>query len=300
MDFYLTLPSNTTDEYDNKINKFRVRLPNTIDLVGQWEVALVEIIYPHCWPNVKGLPLMEVPQSYDDMKNMPSQAEVNKAENIIWFNYIPFERMDTLVVPPGYYATPHELIKSIEKGLKRQMHRIKAHIKLIKKDGQIDTSDLPKLSDAIKFSYDSVLKRVKLKLDTSVVDTLVLGRHLQYMLGLEDGDGQLKTFSKPSYVAKYPCDLCGGFYALHIFCDLVERQILGDSRVQLLRIVPVEGGYGDIISKTFFSPHYVQLLKKQFNTVEICIKDDRNRFVPFDFGKCILKLHFRKKRPIPL
>ena len=157
MDFYLTLPSNT-NEYENKINKFRVRLPNTIELKGSWEVALVEIMYPHCWPNVQGIPMMEVPRSNDDVKNLPSQAEVNKAENIIWFKYLPLDRMETLVVPPGYYASPQELIKAIEKGLRRQMHIIKAHIKLINK--QIDISAIPNLREAMKFSYDSVLKRI--------------------------------------------------------------------------------------------------------------------------------------------
>jgi len=37
------------------LNNFRVRLPQRIDLDEQWDVALVEAIYPHTWNNVESL-----------------------------------------------------------------------------------------------------------------------------------------------------------------------------------------------------------------------------------------------------
>ena len=53
-DFYLTLPSNSSMDYykANTLANFTTRLPNTIDLTGDWEVGLVEIQYPHNWYNV--------------------------------------------------------------------------------------------------------------------------------------------------------------------------------------------------------------------------------------------------------
>ena len=52
--FYLTLPSNSSMSYfpNNTVANFRVKLAETIDLPGQWEVALVELYYPHTWPTV--------------------------------------------------------------------------------------------------------------------------------------------------------------------------------------------------------------------------------------------------------
>ena len=49
--FYLTLPSNaSSDVYpDNKIGSYRVKLPQTIDLEGNWEVGLHSITYPNTW-----------------------------------------------------------------------------------------------------------------------------------------------------------------------------------------------------------------------------------------------------------
>ena len=43
------------------------------------------------------------------------------------------------------------------------------------------------------------------------------------------------------------------------------------------------------------TPQYVPVSKKEFNTVEIDIRDDTGRPVPFEFGKVITTLHFRSK-----
>ncbi len=47
--FYLTLPSNaSTDIFpDNKTTEYRVSLPQTLDLEGDWEVGLYSILYPN-------------------------------------------------------------------------------------------------------------------------------------------------------------------------------------------------------------------------------------------------------------
>ena len=49
--FYLTLPSNTSLDVfpDNKTTSYRVKLPQTIDLEGNWEVGLYSISYPNTW-----------------------------------------------------------------------------------------------------------------------------------------------------------------------------------------------------------------------------------------------------------
>jgi hypothetical protein len=53
--FYLTLPSNASMKYypDNTMAKYTTTLSNRIELDGDWEVGLAEIIYPCSWYNVK-------------------------------------------------------------------------------------------------------------------------------------------------------------------------------------------------------------------------------------------------------
>ena len=54
--FYLTLPSNASMKYheNNTAAKYTTQLPNALDLNGDWEVALSEIIYPCKFDLVSG------------------------------------------------------------------------------------------------------------------------------------------------------------------------------------------------------------------------------------------------------
>ena len=53
--FYLHLPSNSSlDKFpNNTLTEYRVGLPQTINLTGEWEVALTESHYPRSWNNVQ-------------------------------------------------------------------------------------------------------------------------------------------------------------------------------------------------------------------------------------------------------
>lgn len=54
MAFYVTLVSDSSLPFfpGNKISHFVTQLPTSIDLNGEWEVGLSEIIYPHSWYNI--------------------------------------------------------------------------------------------------------------------------------------------------------------------------------------------------------------------------------------------------------
>jgi hypothetical protein len=117
---------------------------------------------------------------------------------------------------------------------------------------------------------------------------MIIPAKLQYMMGFEHQRMDETT------LAAFPPDIRGGMDSLFVYCDLVEPQIVGNSMQQLLRIVPIKGRHGDYISSVFVAPHYIRILRREFSTVEITIKTDTNRLVPFEFGKCIAKLHFRK------
>ena len=83
--------------------------------------------------------------------------------------------------------------------------------------------------------------------------------------------------------------------AMYVYCDIVEPRVVGDTTVQLLRVVPVEGKHGEVVCKTYENVHYIPLQRKQFQTLEIYIRDDRGQRVPFECGKSIVTLHFKRK-----
>jgi len=77
---------------------------------------------------------------------------------------------------------------------------------------------------------------------------------------------------------------------------VLEPQVIGTKLAPILQVVNVEGKYTDLVSRIYTSPHYVPILKKCFNSIDINIKNDQNLPVNFTFGKTIVKLHFRKTR----
>ena len=150
--------------------------------------------------------------------------------------------------------------------------------------------------DGLQFRHDKTLQRVSIDMDTEKISRVVLSPRLAYMLGYNDGPENYIMKDKQN-LAKYPVDLTGGFYALYIYCTIVENQIVGNYRVPLLRTVHVKGKHGDICEKIFHSPHYVPVVAKEFDTLEIDIKADiGQQSVDFKSGKVVVKLHFRKKR----
>ncbi|KAH7698320.1 hypothetical protein AAVH_34589 [Aphelenchoides avenae] len=52
VDFYVTLPSNTKTDLNNKTSSFTVRLQKKLQFNSTWVVGLVSILYPYSWPNL--------------------------------------------------------------------------------------------------------------------------------------------------------------------------------------------------------------------------------------------------------
>ena len=82
----------------------------------------------------------------------------------------------------------------------------------------------------------------------------------------------------------------------HGFESLVEPHVVGDSIVPLLRIVPMKGDHGQTTSNIFNHIQHFPLLRPEFGTIEIAIRDDTGRAVPFERGKVTVILHFRRRR----
>ena len=49
---------------------------------------------------------------------------------------------------------------------------------------------------------------------------------------------------------------------------------------------------------SFESPHHIPVTRRDFDTIEIDIRDDPVRTLPFQFEHVVVKLHFRLKKQI--
>jgi hypothetical protein len=297
-DFYLTLPSNT-EPSTNTTAKFTVYLPYKIDLSGKWEVALVEIQYPFSWNNLTG---------------RVSSGDIT--DN--WIDITFSSGYRTIInVPPGYYENIQEILKAIEYGqqeaaIELRKRAVSYSIKAQKMDtvlGNVSKKEMKSTKKKAKMNamkehskavvngfsvtYNETLKRIKVKKDPAQIKKIKFSTRLQYMLGLSPEE--IKGYGVSG---DYIPDLRGGFYSLYVYCSLVEPQIVGNDTTPLLRLVNIEGTYGCNCEKIFHSPHYVPIVTKEITKIDIEIKDDNAQLVPFDFGKTVLKLHIRKRRPL--
>ena len=71
------------------------------------------------------------------------------------------------------------------------------------------------------------------------------------------------------------------FQTIYIYSDVVTSQVVGDVRANLLRVIAPKG------------IHVVRV--KSFNTVEILLRGDTGRPIPFSGGVVEVTLHFKKK-----
>ena len=88
---------------------------------------------------------------------------------------------------------------------------------------------------------------------------------------------------------------------LFVYCDICEPYITGDVQTPLLRIVPVElqhyghyYAYGANQVKHFSVPHYIPLRQTYFRRIEIDIKDQFGKRIPFQSGTLTVSWHFRR------
>ena len=96
--------------------------------------------------------------------------------------------------------------------------------------------------------------------------------------------------------AEHVVQMYKGFDTIYVYTNVVESRIVGDNVATLLRALPVGGSHGGAVSDRFTNIHYVPLLYAHFKSIEINIRDDTGRFVPFEYGKVTVTLHFRRRR----
>ena len=96
--------------------------------------------------------------------------------------------------------------------------------------------------------------------------------------------------------AEQPYDFSNGIHAVYVYSNLCYPQLVGDSQTQLLRTVQIPDtvGFGHQIVNTYTSPIYVPLLMRDISEIEIVLRSDTGESIPFQFGRTIITLHFRR------
>ena len=267
--FYITLPSNSSEDFYGKqpMSSYKTHLAKTLQLdVDEWEVGLAELIYPHTWNNVT--------EGKFSVKYLKDNEWVWKETHI----------------PPALYETPNQLVDTL--------------------NDQVDKTLGNEQRDRIQFVYNELLRKftayvaqgymvrfpklLAVALGLGERETTLRQSSNEEEFGVSHKDTRI-VFDGTKIIAPYCMDLNRGLHTFFLYCDIVEYQLVGDSNVPLLRTIPVTGKNGDVIVSSFDNVHYVGLSRSTFQEVQVHITDDTGLRVPFEHGRVIVKLHFKKK-----
>lgn len=272
-EFYLTLLSNSSMKYfsNNTTTKFITQLHKRIRLSGNWVVGIAEIQYPCSFLAVSAAdnliyyrttPPDPEEKSIEELLNTASKYFNDDDEQVLYKN----NDWNVLRIPAGNYESINGIIATI------------------------NTHEL--LKKLLKFSYNKLTKRVSLTLNTEL-PVMGLSQRLALQLGYKPG-----VNIALNKVPAHPANIWVGLPSqMFIYCDIVEPQLVGDVLSPLVRIVNVTadnynyGSHKDVI----FSPtHYIPVMRKEFENLEIDIRTETGAPMPFEFGTLSLKLHFKK------
>ena len=216
--FYLTLPSNASLDVfpDNKTTEYRVKLPQPVELEGNWEVGLYSIFYPNTWYTLR---------------------DINEDTHFYYVEGSGWPSVATMKY--RHYETMQDFVKNMNTSLELEIGN----------------------STTIYLTYSTLTGKVTVHLKPKC--KLLLFGKMSLILGF----GGKEVKSDKTGESPYVTDL-STITSIYTYCDIIQPQIVGDTSAQLLRSIPVEGKYGDIITKTFTNIQYVPVQTKSFGDVK--------------------------------
>lgn len=147
------------------------------------------------------------------------------------------------------------------------------------------------LDSQIKFSRDAVENLCTIEITSRDVE-LRLSANLANMLGFGN---ETLTFGETR--GKLHCDIEEGFNSLYVYSNLVEPQIIGDTKAPLLRVVNVSNSaknWGNSLVKGFQHIQYLPVIASGTDTIEMLIRRDDGGEISFQNGKCCAVVHLKR------
>ena len=270
---YVVLPSNSSLEYypNNTLANYKVKLAKPLELDGQHEVALVEMIYPHRRLTVEP---DEAYITFHYWKKLPKLRLKRKAEQ---------QTQDVKKTEKQTKATKHRRVKQF----KLQAEIYETAEDLLRAINKLGVESLG------VFSLEEGKFKVKFGKDTS---KMKLSPRMAHLLGFQKAEEPYHAAF--SSTAEFLPHFESQNHALYIYSDIVDNQRVGDVIAPLLRVVcPDKQRMGETISEKYIKPYYLPVNKNFIETIDIQIRTTSGHLFPFLSGSpVVLSLHFRRQK----
>ena len=234
---------------------------------GNWEVALTEIHIPITFQHISENPSeREVWVSTDSILTLTNEVELSKNSSI------------ESLIQPGVFPDVNSLIDEIN-----SLKCTSSHLKLELGRGGFVTisricgSECGAPRHQIRFS-------AKLK--------KILGFESEY------AESVCVVENKKPLKGHRPANLANALPSnMMVYSDILEPLVTGDVQTRLLRMVSLDihnYSYGCTRVKCFSPAMYLPLLLNTFQTIELDIRDQLGKPLPFDYGTLTAILHFKR------
>ena len=246
-----------------------------MELTNEWEVGLAEIMFPRSWHTI---PQNGVRIVIDCANCRFKPAPIDDDDDVD-----RSERYHVVVhLNGGFYSNIDELIRDIN------IATYNAFLPPSDYDSDERTTPAP------NFYYKKSEKRVYVMLEVGMIITFPPA--LESILGFSPQQNPLvnNAIHPRAYKGDLACDLEAGIHALYVYGDLLHFSFVGDIKAPLLRVVNSGGETGEVITRYYERPRYVPLQKKNFDSIQILIRDDLGQKIQFESGKVLVTLHFRR------
>jgi hypothetical protein len=199
-----------------------------------------------------------------DFQYVNSWNNIRNGEGFMVLEQLSNDIQFTATLKNGYYHTPKNLIDCINGVL-----------------------SLSTLADVI-LSIDNITQKVKI--DSGGDWAITFSPTLTHMLGLVE-----RVHGPGEHYGEYVVDIDRGFHAMYVYCSIIKNCIVGDITAQLLKVVPKQGKHGEVVSLSFNNIQFHEIECSSVNEVTMHITMDNGDNVPFERGKCVATLAYRKK-----
>ena len=316
MGFYVHLPSNNISGADsNTLCNYITHLKHPISLDGEWEVALTEVSYTTSWYNIastsqcsvfsfEGIDLSKAKevakqremagistdkQAYDGSIH----ALINSKESGSGSSVVDDARIEEMGgkihhkirIRPGFYSTK-ELVYTINRLLMKESAGAEPPLLELGPDGFLASVTGKRTNPETDKTEDSFIN--------------ITGDAAEFLGYYWNGDQKLEP-THPSegrhmMVCARRAQAKRGRFCMFVYTDIIRGIHVGDTISNLLRIVEIPDNinFGDQVTCRYDVPEYKRLVSNHIPSIHMYIKDDCGADMPFEFGRTIVTLHFRR------
>ena len=251
---------------NNSLSSFTNFLPEQIHLKGEWEVAISEISYPSLYQNVT-----EGKFVFVDGRESPEEKR----------------KIQPMHVEPGLYPSIVYIVVAMNDKVRKRIGAQKYEY------------------NGIYVSVDKITQKVAIHLPEDQSVFIIQSADLSHIFGCDleqNQTGVIMKGKRPHY-PQYPYDIIR-IHSLMIYSDIIENNIVGDTKTPLLRCIPFISKVknGDILTtgqymnyQSFTNLQFKNLLKNFFHSIKIELRDTTGEKIPFvSVGITRVVLLFRK------